>query len=395
MMVTITSCNPRAFLFICLAYNCLLFSSSFTPTSISKVLRRGQENYILGPSSSTTSTTAIFTEPSPRQEVSVLLEPKLTDERITSLFAWISRAFAGDDEYNNLMLAMAAIFGTNLPSNSMLVEMVNQANQMLPKNDKERMGTPIRRFEREEASLGAMGAGQWLGQYKTRPHALLSVNNVTHVDEWIKTLPRGCKRTLKKANAQNFTVTTKAIEGGKSAPHSSLAHFKCVVEHEVRLITGGMDDYYNGDNVEMFFSALSEAVSRYIGTTRMTGDIQEYKNENGEVIAFAHEVRKGKTIRGQWFYCTDEASTKYVWFHSVQELVRRAIDAEGVDTVDLGPSGSDAFSELKARYGFESVDDWPAVADYTGPFYYEGEDLSDFEDEEGGNLMDLLRRLGR
>ena len=62
--------------------------------------------------------------------------------------------------------------------------------------------------------------------------------------------------------------------------------------------------------------------------------------------------------------------------------------------VDLGPSGSDSFSELKQRYGFESVEDWRApassttshserrllsgaplhhrhaVADYRGPFTY-------------------------
>ena len=38
--------------------------------------------------------------------------------------------------------------------------------------------------------------------------------------------------------------------------------------------------------------------------------------------------------------------------------------------VDLGPSGSDSFSQLKSRYGFVSVDDWTKVADYTGPFYY-------------------------
>jgi hypothetical protein len=41
-----------------------------------------------------------------------------------------------------------------------------------------------------------------------------------------------------------------------------------------------------------------------------------------------------------------------------------------VDVVDLGPSGSDAFSDLKARYGFESVGDWPAAADYQGPFVH-------------------------
>ena len=40
-----------------------------------------------------------------------------------------------------------------------------------------------------------------------------------------------------------------------------------------------------------------------------------------------------------------------------QDLVARAIAAEGIDMVDLGPSGSDAFSELKQRYGFQSVSD--------------------------------------
>ena len=252
------------------------------------------------------------------------------------------------------------------------------------------MGAPIPRFDREQASLGAMGASQWTGQFKTRPHALLDVKNITHIDEWKSKLPRGCKRTLKKANAQNFTVTTRPINGGQSAPHSSLSHFICVVEHEVRLITSGIE----GD-VEGFFDALSEAVGRYVGTTRMTGEIQEYRNEDGKIIAFAHEVRKGRTIRGQWFYCTNEGAKKYVWFHSVQELVKRAIDAEGVDTVDLGPSGSDSFSDLKARYGFESVDDWPAIADYTGPFYYEGEDNdSDGDNDERERLMRLIRSLG-
>ncbi len=75
-------------------------------------------------------------------------------------------------------------------------------------------------------------------------------------------------------------------------------------------------------------------------------------------------------------------------------MVKRSIDAVGVDTVDLGPSGSDAFSELKARYGFESVDDWPAVADYTGPFYYDGEEFDAADDEERRKLMSLLRMLG-
>jgi hypothetical protein len=101
----------------------------------------------------------------------------------------------------------------------------------------------------------------------------------------------------------------------------------------------------------------------------MAGTIQEYRLGT-TVIAFAHEVKKGKTIRGQWFYATDEAAKRYVWFHSVQELVKRAIEDPDVTVVDLGPSGSDAFTVLKERYGFVSVYDWPAVADYLGPFWH-------------------------
>jgi hypothetical protein len=62
----------------------------------------------------------------------------------------------------------------------------------------------------------------------------------------------------------------------------------------------------------------------------------------------------------------------YVWFHSVYSLIERALEADGVTCVDLGPSGSDAFSELKARYGFKSYDDWTEVADYSGNFWYCG-----------------------
>lgn len=79
----------------------------------------------------------------------------------------------------------------------------------------------------------------------------------------------------------------------------------------------------------------------------MTGVVQEYRDENGRVIAFAHEVFKGDTARGQWYYADEEAARRYVWFHSVRSLVQRAVAAEGVYMVDLGPSGSDAFSELK------------------------------------------------
>ena len=336
-------------------------------------------------------------------QVSVRLEPKLDDDKIKALFAWISRAYAGDPEYNNLMLAIAAIFG-DLPEQSEPVQMSKAALDMLPEDAEEKaLGTPHSLDERETNSLGAMGAAQWSGRWMTRPHALLQVHNLTSVDEWVKTLPRGCKRTLKRAKTfeeqGNFTVSSRPILGNQPAPHSSLAHFRCVVEHEVRVIAGKQEE--NDDiSVEFFFDALAEAVGRFMGTTRMTGEIREYRNSTtGRVIALAHEVRKGKTIRGQWFYASDEGSKSYVWFHSVYDLVRRAIAADGVDVVDLGPSGSDAFSDLKARYGFVSVLDWPAAADYSGPFYYYGQDgeakkgisgLASFMEGQWGNKRRYL-----
>ena len=125
------------------------------------------------------------------------------------------------------------------------------------------------------------------------------------------------------------------------------------------------------DTPEDFLDALSQAVGRYVGCTSQAGEIREYRDpRTGNIIAFAHVIRKGRVWRGQWFYATDDAARQYVWFHSVKDLVERAIECDEVDVVDLGPSGSDAFSELKQRYGFESIEDWPAVADYQGPFIY-------------------------
>jgi len=298
-----------------------------------------------------------------KHSIYIYIEPKLTDDRVTSLFAMVSRALAGDERFGNINIAIATAFASGGPSeNNMLGMLLKEAMQSLPEEE-DTCGYSFNLYEREQASLGAMGAAQWTGRWRTRPHSLLVVKNMTSVDDWKKPLPRGVRRTLKKALQQNFTVTTKYINGDEPAPHSSLAHFRCVVEHEVRLLSGKY-------GVGYFFDSLGEAISRYVGTTRMAGVIHEYRSDDGKVIAFAHEVRKGRTIRGQWFYATDEAAKNYVWFHAVHDLVERAISADDVDVVDLGPSGSDAFTELKERYGFMSIDDWPAVADYLGPFHY-------------------------
>ena len=92
-------------------------------------------------------------------------------------------------------------------------------------------------------------------------------------------------------------------------------------------------------------------------------------------------------------FCNDcEAATRYVWFHSVRDLVARSIADERIDTVDLGPSGSDAFTELKQKYGFVSVVDWPRFADYqSGGFIY-GDDQNEREPagDEFARLIKIL-----
>ncbi len=367
------------------------------------------------------SSTSLFSSNDGPQEIAVTINTTLTDDKIKKLFAWVKCAFDDDSDgggdkddvyayyYNNIELAIAAVFGDNLPADSLpskLLEMALKKEGLLLEqryqqkqevvvtedNDEEWeeacVGDVIGRRDREQASLGAMGAAQWSGQWMTRPHSLLIVQNYTTLDDWIKPLKRKRRETLKRAGreAQNFTVTTKPIKGGHPAPHSSYAHFRCVVQHEVRLLSK-----MYGASTNAFVNALAEAISRYIGTTRMAGVIQEYRDlSTNKVIGFAHEVSKGRTTRGQWFYCDDDAAKRYVWFHSVLDLVRRAIDDDRIDVVDLGPSGSDAFTDLKAQYGFEAVVDWPAVADYSGDFLYE-EDQN--EDEPGDDMIRMIEKL--
>lgn len=119
--------------------------------------------------------------PSPGEQEPIYLESKLTNDRVRSLFAWISRAFSGDENYSNLMLGMAAIFGTNLNPGSEILQMKNYADSKLPLPDEEPTGEATSQYEREEESLGAMGAGQWMGQFRTRPHALLDVSSTSNL----------------------------------------------------------------------------------------------------------------------------------------------------------------------------------------------------------------------
>ena len=161
----------------------------------------------------------------------VLTRPPL--EQVEQLFAWLNMAFSGEGQYNDLMLGFTCIFADH-PPGSPYPLLLADAMARLP-GEEERVGEATSLRQRERGSLGAMGAGQWTGQFRTRPHALLDVRGLSSVEEWEQSLPRGCRRTLAKALDQSFSVVGTPIRGGAPAPHSTLAHFRCVAEHEVRL----------------------------------------------------------------------------------------------------------------------------------------------------------------
>ena len=386
----------------------LLSADAFTNSPLSRIISYGKRAADVCNAPQVQSSTALFAVDEGPQEVAVTINTTLTDEKIKYLFAWVKSAFNAENDvdeyyYNNLELAIAAVFGDNLPTDSLpakLLEMALKKEGLLDQYQQKEsavvdeeweeacVGNVISRRDREQASLGAMGAAQWSGQWMTRPHSLLVVQNFTTVDDWIKPLKRKRRETLKRAGreAQNFTITPKPIRGGHPAPHSSYTHFRCVVQHEVRLLSK-----MYGASPNAFINALAEAISRYVGTTRMAGTIQEYRDlSTNKVIGFAHEVAKGRAARGQWFYCDDYAAKHYVWFYSVYDLVRRSIEDDRIDVVDLGPSGSDAFTDLKAQYGFEAVVDWPKVANYQGDFIYE-EDQN--ENEFGDDMIRMIEKL--
>ena len=89
------------------------------------------------------------------------------------LFAWLNMAFSGEGRYNDLMLGFTCIFADH-PPGSPYPLLLADAMARLP-GEEERVGEATSLRQRERGSLGAMGAGQWTGQFRTRPHALLDV----------------------------------------------------------------------------------------------------------------------------------------------------------------------------------------------------------------------------
>ena len=200
------------------------------------------------------------------------------DDPIRCLFAWITRAIAGDERYDDIGVALSTIFGRP-PRDSEQYSMLSEAMSLLPNNEDQPTGIVIPIEERRINSLGPLGAGQWSGQLKEKfPHSLLDVKDLKKISEWESTLPRTCRQNLRKAAAMNYTVVASPITGDAPAPQSSLMHFRCIVEHEVRLGVRNADistrECYVDDEIDAiaYFDALCEAVGALCGEHKNGGN---------------------------------------------------------------------------------------------------------------------------
>jgi len=379
-----------------------------------------------------------------------------------------------DAMYEDLAnLALPAIFGVTKSQSTvtndedfeqwqtLLQRLKSKACQRYPSHvlllssydDALRIASPAPLQEQERNAMGPLGAGQWLGQYPEKfAHSILKLqvdsDHFVTDQEWIQSLPRTCRQTIGKVmtelvecqnnnsgNHNNDDNTDsggcyelRAIQPNVPAPQSTYHHFRCVIQHQVRLAeqqaavatdddstTTSMDDDDDEDSPRQrqdeqddygncFFNSILEGVERFVMSLEQCGSILEYRSCNQQVIAFCHLIAKGQTIRGQWFYASDEASRMRLLFHAIWYMVHKATeinhqqatatatasekavhgDASGnnstppratatVTAVDLGPNGIDgrymAHAKLKQKYGFELYEDWPKVADYRGSFW--------------------------
>ena len=190
--------NELLFFGVCLL--CAVNGFVHTPSSSTSKINAFNSFHTQPPSSITSSFITRCNALPPGDEIepepiAVTINSTLSDTNTKKLFAWIKCAFDQTDKddvyayyYNNIELAIAAAFGDNLPSNSLPAKLLDMAMKQegLLVDDEEKsttneededkewmellVGDPIGRRDRESASLGAMGAAQWTGQWMTRPH---------------------------------------------------------------------------------------------------------------------------------------------------------------------------------------------------------------------------------
>lgn len=198
-------------------------------------------------------------------------------------------------------------------------------------------------------SQGAMGLRG--DPKKAIPHSILDLAQLPTFEAYCTSLERGPRRTMLQTHS---AVEKNGIlhSSRASASHLRLEHLQVAIAHEKRVYT---------NRVQAGIAGLG----RFVGAKLMTGIVDEYRGQRGELLAWSQSVAKGSTLRGMWYYARPEVDKMHIWFFNARLQVLRA-QAKGLRYVDVGPSVNETVKTLKERYGFAHVTTWRDLQGYEG-----------------------------
>lgn len=141
----------------------------------------------------------------------------------------------------------------------------------------------------------------------------------------------------------------------------SWATVAVIADHELRMTEGRASTLY------VRLLTLARVLSFWVTTSATRGAFDEwYHAPSGEVVAVAHVIAKGDTIRGMWFYQRTAYSRCSLYFAQTRITMERAL-ALGLRYVDAGPSApSQRASKELLGFVFVGPDVWKSH--YQGAF---------------------------
>lgn len=196
---------------------------------------------------------------------------------------------------------------------------------------------------------------------RKRSRNALDTRDIVDWRDWARSLPRSPRTTLLKQI--DHAMQQRGLEvcsAGPARSALSLAHLRVAIAHQRRVAA-----WHPPAQLRAVFGGWI----RFCVATMMEGEVDEWRDASGRLLAWTQVVVKGDTLRGMWFYTAETRAM--LWFAALRLNVARAITMPGVRWVDAGPSRGEGVAELKTRYGFVEVHEWGAAGlpcTYAGPF---------------------------
>ena len=158
---------------------------------------------------------------------------------------------------------------------------------------------------------------------------------------------------------------------------AGLEHLKVVFSHE--------------HSIYPFWKALLITCLRFFTARCMLGALDEFRDSSGKLLCWTSTIVKGDTLRGMWFYQSQEAKNAklYLWHFSLWIGICRVAKMEGVKWCDTGPSVGQGTKEMKVKFGFLAEERWRDVCNYDGDFRDDVPKISELDEVENVNNKKL------